>query len=304
MDNEVESSEWLRKWVGLQLVPDLPHQVVAILVGSGGNGKSVFLDVVQALLGKHNFCTPTFSSICDRFGRSEFPGKLAALMGDAHLGRDTDAIKALEFIKSVSGGTPVNIEEKCKPMRTGVLLNTRFTIAVNVMPRLPDASRALGRRIRVIPFHRDYSENPDKTLGSRLIQELPGILLWALEGLRKLRSGGNLDQPVVGANLRGDFLDDSSPLGAFVETYCEISPEYTENKADFRMALNRWLQGSGHMEMADVTISKQLRGINSRIECDKKRRVNGKLTPTYAGIRLNADGRMLIPYHDILRQVG
>jgi putative DNA primase/helicase len=294
MSDDEESSVWLQKWVGLQLVPDLSHQIIAFLPGTGGNGKGVFLDVLQALLGRHNYCTPTFSSICERFGRSEFSGKLSAIMGDAHLGRETDAIRALEFLKSVSGGTPVNLEEKGKPMRSGIRLNARFTIAVNILPRLPDASRALGRRIRIIPFHRSYTANPDRTLGERMISsELPGILLWALEGLRKLRQGATLDQPAVGESIRADFIDDSSPISAFIENYCEVDPEYSEAKAIFRHALNLWLEQSGHKPMADSTISRQIRANNSRINTDRKRRVDGKPKPIFVGIRLNADGRAL-----------
>jgi hypothetical protein len=112
--------------------------------------------------------------------------------------------------------------------------------------------------------------------------------------LDKLQSGEALAQPAVGAHYRADFLDDSIPLGCFVESFCEVGPEFTEKKAVFSHALNLWLEQSGHKAMVDITISKQLRAINSRIDTDRRSRFQGKLTPTFVGIGLSTDGRDLM----------
>jgi hypothetical protein len=85
----------------------------------------------------------------------------------------------------------------------------------------------------------------------------------------------------------------SEPISAFIENYCEVDPEYSEEKAIFRHALNLWLEQAGHKPMADSTISRQIRANNSRIDTDRKRRVDGKPKPIFVGIRLNADGRAL-----------
>jgi phage/plasmid-associated DNA primase len=55
--------EFLQRWLGLNLVPDLSHQAIVIVPGSGSNGKGVFADTAIALLGMRNVATPTFSSL-------------------------------------------------------------------------------------------------------------------------------------------------------------------------------------------------------------------------------------------------
>jgi putative DNA primase/helicase len=245
-----EAVEFLQRWLGLNLVPDLSHQAIVIVPGSGSNGKGVFADTAIALLGMQNVATPTFSSLAERFGRACLLGKLAAFLPDAHLGRDTDSIRVLELLKSVSGGDPVDIEEKNKPMMTGVRLRTRFTIMVNEMPKLPDASRGIGRRVRIVPFHQSYEGREDRTLRGKLGRELPGILLWALEGLRKLRRDGRLDQPAVGKTMSEEFLADCSPIHTFLGDYCEVGPDCCEEKDRFRRALNSWLVENGHNSLS------------------------------------------------------
>ena len=284
-----EAVAFLQDWFGYCLTPDQSLQVLLMLVGSGCNGKGVTNTVFTALLGDGNYCTPTFSSMAERFGRWEFMGKLAAIMPDAHMGRETDAIRCLEFIKAVTGGDPVNIEPKGKDMLSGVRLNTRFMISVNEMPRLPDASRAIGRRVRILPFHQDYTGREYRGLTRKLLSELPGIFLWSLEGLRRIQGGSRLDQPQCGKSLLDEFVSDSSPVATFVQDFCDIGADHTEPTAILRAVLNEWLVESGHNQLSDTSVTKKLRAINSRIEKGRVR-VDGRLTYVYKGICLNDSG--------------
>ena len=293
MGGDEEAVEFLQKWLGLNLVPDLRHQVIVIGPGSGSNGKGVFTDTAIAMLGEHNVATPTFSSLGERFGRACLLGKLAAFLPDAHLGRDTDSIRVLEFLKSVSGGDPVDIEEKNKPMMTGIRLSTRFTIMVNEMPKLPDASRGIGRRVRIVPFHQSYEGREDRDLRTKLRRELPGILLWALEGLRKLRQDGSLAQPAVGKAMYEEFLADCSPIHTFLRDYCEVGPEHSEDKEQFRKTLNTWLVENGHNTLCATTVTKKLRAANTRIG-DGRLREGDKQVRVFTGVKLNPEGKLLL----------
>jgi putative DNA primase/helicase len=187
----------------------------------------------------------------------------------------------------------VDIEEKNKPMMTGVRLRARFTIMVNEMPKLPDASRGIGRRVRIVPFHQSYEGREDRTLREKLRRELPGILLWALEGLRKLRKDGRLDQPAVGKSMSEEFLADCSPIHTFLGDYCEVVPDCWEEKDRFRKALNSWLVENGHNSLSATTVTKKLRAANTRIE-DGRVREGDKQIRVFKGVKLTPEGRRLI----------
>ena len=58
----------------------------------------------------------------------------------------------------------------------------------------------------------------DTRLTDRLLAELPGILLWAIEGWRRLRERGCFVQP--SRSLVKDMENLSSPVGAFVRECC------------------------------------------------------------------------------------
>jgi putative DNA primase/helicase len=64
------------------------------------------------------------------------------------------------------------------------------------LPRLLDLSEGFARRAIILPFNRRFSEaEQDKQIERKFAQELPGILVWAVEGLRRLQSRGLFEVP-------------------------------------------------------------------------------------------------------------
>ena len=52
----------------------------------------------------------------------------------------------------------------------------KIFLATNSLPQINNTDHGIWRRIKAIPFNRTFSaEEQDKTLGDKLIQELPGI---------------------------------------------------------------------------------------------------------------------------------
>ena len=51
---------------------------------------------------------------------------------------------------------------------------------------------------------------------------LPGILLWSIEGWRRLRQRGRFEQPESSRELIDGMADLSSPVGEFVRDRCMV----------------------------------------------------------------------------------
>jgi len=69
-------------------------------------------------------------------------------------------------------------------------LPTRLMFLTNELPRMHDASAALAGRFVVLRLTRSFYGQEDIALTAKLVEELPGILLWATEGLNRLRAAG------------------------------------------------------------------------------------------------------------------
>jgi putative DNA primase/helicase len=63
------------------------------------------------------------------------------------------------------------------------------------MPAFKDVSGALKGRIMPLSTSRSFYGEENQTLTEELIDELPGILNWAIKGWRKLKKRGRFVQP-------------------------------------------------------------------------------------------------------------
>jgi putative DNA primase/helicase len=284
-EGDPERIRALAMWFGYNLTSDIRQHTFAVFCGPPRSGKGTVTRVLTALLGSYNVATPTLSSLGGRFGLASLPDKLAAIIGDGHLGRHADAVATLERLKSITGGDPQNIDRKNAAELANVVIQARFTIAVNEMPRLPDASAALRSRMLVIPFNVSFEGKEDRTLVDRLLEEIPGIMNWALAGLLDLRREGRLVRPKAGRAILDDFARLSSPVHAFVEDCCEIGPEFWVETAELQRAWRAWCEEHGHEHGSDAAFGGRLRAVNPRIE-RRRRRVQRTQIYVYEGLRL------------------
>jgi putative DNA primase/helicase len=64
-------------------------------------------------------------------------------------------------------------------------LPTRFVILTNELPKFRDSSGPIANRMLILQMVKSFLGEEDRTLDERLRAELPGILLWALDGLNR-----------------------------------------------------------------------------------------------------------------------
>jgi len=124
-------------------------------------------------------------------------------------------------------------------------LPTRFMFLSNELPQVRESSGALAGRFLVLRLTRSFFGQEDPDLTTRLLAELPGILLWALEGWRRLRQRGRFVQPasVEEAVLAPEDL--SSPVRAFLRDKCELGPGRRVWVDDLYAAWLRWCEDDG-----------------------------------------------------------
>ena len=80
---------------------------------------------------------------------------------------------------------------------------TRFAILTNELPKLGDASGALGSRFILLLMTNSFYGREDHGLTDRLLTELPGILNWAIAGWADAEAQRPFQTTSVGATGAG-----------------------------------------------------------------------------------------------------
>jgi putative DNA primase/helicase len=242
-----QSTGTLQEWMGYQLTPDTRQQKILLLVGPKRSGKGTIARVIRELVGQDNVAGPTLSSLGTNFGLWPLLGKSVAIVSDARLSGRTDSATVTERLLSISGEDALTIDRKNLTPVTAKL-TSRFMILTNELPRLGDSSGALAGRMIVLRLTRSWYGREDTKLTDCLLRELPGILLWAIEGWRRLRERGYFIQPDAGKELLGELEDLSSPIGAFVREWCLVEPGRRISVDEIFDEWKRWCDLKGRKE--------------------------------------------------------
>jgi P4 family phage/plasmid primase-like protien len=275
----------LQEWFGYCLTTDTRHHKILLVVGPKRAGKGTIARILRQLVGVANVVCPTVGSLAGQFGLHPLLGKTVATVSDARFAGSGTSI-VVERLLSISGEDPLTVDRKYLPSIT-VKLPVRFMFLTNELPRFDDASTALASRFMVLRLTRSFFgvENPGLT--EELLSELPGILLWAIDGWRSLHVRGRFQQPDSSLELVEDIEDLSSPVQAFLRERCEIA---TGQRTEFSELYEAWQEWCADSGCATAT-SKQTfgRDLRAAVPGLKTRRGTGQAR-FYEGIGLKAGG--------------
>ncbi len=239
-----QSIDALQEFFGLALTADTSHQKAFLIVGPKRSGKGTIARVLTHLLGQSNVAGPTLSSLAQNFGLAPLIGKRLAVISDARLSGKADQSIIAERILSITGEDSLTIDRKFRDGWTGKL-DARFLILSNELPRLNDASGALASRFIILRLVHSFYGHEDRALTGRLLCELPGILLWALQGWDRLTKRGYFVPPASSAAAMQEMEDLGSPIGAFLRERCTVKSGATVPPDSLYAAWCDWCRDQG-----------------------------------------------------------
>lgn len=248
--DDPESIGTLQEWFGLNLLPDTRHQKILALIGPKRSGKGTIARTLTEMIGADNVCNPTLSSIGTNFGLWPMIGKLAAIITDARLSGRADIAQVVENLLTISGEDGKTIDRKHLTPWTGRLA-VRFTMISNEIPRLTEASGALAGRMVILRLTRSFYGKEDKRLSESIRSELPGVLLWAIDGWKRLRDRGHFIQPESGSPLVREMEELASPVGMFVNEMCIVAPGAEIGVSDLFSAWKAWCVSKNRENVGD-----------------------------------------------------
>jgi len=193
--------------VGSCLWPEYLKGKFMILFGEGGNGKSVFFDLVSRFLGSENVSGWDLQELGEnRFATSALVGKYANIGGDM----DSVKVKNTGVLKTLTGGDVMMVEEKNEKAHEFVNSAT-LMFGANRPPVIDEASRAVKRRLVPVRLPYEFTDDDEEVREKELAkeardpdvlldemttpEEMSGLLNMALDGLDRLRETGDVSLP-------------------------------------------------------------------------------------------------------------
>jgi len=187
----------LQEYIGYTLAHwELPFKKALIMLGPTDAGKSVFLDVIRELFGGDESAATSSTSLQylanERWGPSRLVNTALNIRNDL----DEHTIKNTGKVKEIVGGDTLDAEYKRKPVFQFSPV-AKHIFAANRAPDRSTDDEAFWNRWLTVVFPESVSQseqNPNLT--DELIEELPGILNWAIEGYQRLMEQGRFtDEP-------------------------------------------------------------------------------------------------------------
>ncbi len=166
--------------------------------------------------------------------------------------------------------------------------HAKLWFSANRVPRTEDDSDAFYRRWNIIVFPNAFDgEKADPHLLSRLTtpEELSGILVWAVGGLRRLLRVGAFSNSSTVETIREEYTRLSDPVAAFVADPCEKDPTSDVRKDDMYAAYVKYCGERGLTKLAKNVFPRELPRVAPWVRA-ARHTIGGDRIPVWEGIRL------------------
>jgi putative DNA primase/helicase len=272
MRGDRERIGYLRRFAGYCLTGDVRERVVVFAHGEGANGKTVFHTTIGGMMGPYAVRTPVESLLVKRIGA--IPNDLARLRGArfVYASEAEESHKMAEaLVKDMSGGDTLVARYLYKEWFQ-FAPTFKIYLSTNHKPQIKGTEQAIWDRIRLVPFNvRIPEEEQDKELKSKLEDEFPGILNWAIEGcLEWYREGLGMPEEVREAT--DEYRAEMDRVGAFISECCIVEPSATVGVGELYEAYKEWCRSSDEEELKESKFGRELRkrGFESKRTGDKR----------------------------------
>lgn len=203
----------LQEFIGY-VFTDLNLETVLLLYGSGANGKSVFIDVISAMLGVDNVSSYSLQSLTaiDSYSRANLANKLL------NCDQEANGKMGTSILKQLASGQPV----EARIIYKEPFIMTKYAkllFACNELPKEVEQTNGFFRRWKVIPFEQTIPQHEQNiNLANEIIRdELSGVFNWALEGLQRLIKNNKFTPCQAIDDQNNEFRRQSDNVAVFAD---------------------------------------------------------------------------------------
>ncbi len=203
-----------------------------ILIGTGANGKNVFVGILSNLHGLKNVSNVSLKSLAThRFALAQLENK--DINVDTELSKNVD----ISNLKKLTGTQPVMVEKKGRDLYD-IELWAKYFFNTNELPLISDNSDARHRREIILSFPHQFEDgkNADPELLSKIIndeEEMSGILNLVINSLKVIYNSKKIHLQSTISQRRAKAELTADPVSAFLDIDGWIAASTTNQAEEY-----------------------------------------------------------------------
>ena len=247
--------------LGLSLCGAQLAEIFPIWYGTGGNGKTTTIRVIQNILGNYAIKAVTDLLIASKY--EKHPAELADLCGARcvfSIETDRERRLAEARVKELTGGEPIKARYMYGNFFQFEKTWTLFLIT-NHKPIIGGTDEGIWRRVKLIPWTvcvTNKDRIPQDEMMDMLMQESSGILNWLLAGFRDAIEDPEWEAPEVGI-ITNEYKHDQDRLSGFFDDACEIGKQYRCISTELYQAYCRYCENMNEKPYQPRSFNKMLK---------------------------------------------
>ena len=253
----------LFQYVGYVFMPKMNLEKILFLSGGGDNGKSVFMNIVQALVGGEQCCDYSLEGLAkSEYQRAELGNYLLNVCTElsTRLG-GTDIFKKLASRETLQGRHPYGRPFNVRDYATSIF-------SMNTLPADVEQTKAFFRRFLIVPFDVTISEEEkDTELAAKIISsEMSGVMNYVVEGVGTLLAERKFDIPRSIHETVDTFRQESDTVLMFLTEngYRSCTVLYRPLR-EMYSAYKEQCIGGGHQPVSITKFSQRLRSLGYKV---------------------------------------
>lgn len=244
LDPELVELIW--EVIGICIYSGMGFHIGIFFDGSGRNGKGTLIRLIQRMVPDQFTSHVELSSINkDKFAKAQLFNKILNVVGDL----SPTALNDVSMFKQLTGDDTITADFKY-----GQSFNFKneatMLFATNEMPYVRDTTYGLYERMLIIPFDKVSltKDQVDKTLEPRMWLELEGVLVKAVDGLRRAKSRGHLKNVKRCEDALVKFRMGSEWLNPWAESTFELTSSSSDRvrRSDLYELYKNWANSEGN----------------------------------------------------------
>lgn len=192
-----------------------------MLIGTGANGKSTYLNMLKDMLGRNNVSSLGLKNLDEKFSTIMLFSKLANIGDDI----SDKMVNDMSCFKKIVTGERIEAEQKGQP-KFEFEPYCKLIFSVNNIPRMGSGqdNAAIRRRLVIVPFNAKFTKeslgkdfNPYIRSNLKSQESMEYLIKLGIEGLKRVLENKEYTTPEKIKKEMRDFELSNDPILAFIE---------------------------------------------------------------------------------------
>lgn len=291
-DGDPDLIRWNQRFAGYAATGDVREQVIAIFHGTGGNGKSTYVETLLDVLGDYAYKANAELLLAGKSDRHET--EKAALAGRRFVAAcETGEGRRMNepLVKEATGGDRITARF-CRQDHFTFGATFKVALSTNHRPEVRGTDAGIWRRVRLVPFNVRFwkpGETPgpehlraDPQMRDKLRGELSGVLNWIVAGAVEWSVDGLGTCKAVEA-ATADYRSAEDVVSQWFDERCDRDTRAESKAGELFANYVSWAESRKEKPLTRTMFGTRLTAMGFT-----KRKSDGAMV--YEGIRMNSQG--------------